>query len=472
MATISSAFNLITSALEADQSALNVVANNVANANTAGYTREVPNWQENKPVEINGIAYGTGVTETGSTSVRNRVLEERLAQQQQAASASSTQLDALKALEALFAPNSSVSGSTSGDIGSDITSFFNAFSALEAAPTDNALRQQVLSAASILAGDVSNAAANLSVQKSSLDQEAGAVTDQVNSLTAAIAQINREIQSNSPNADAGVLEDQRQQDLKQLSQLIGFNQTATENNGVALTTVSGELLVSGSKSFPLTTGSVGGETHFFIGTTDVTAQLAVGGALGGFLTVRDQDIPTVMSALDQLAYSISTSVNSVNNSGTDLNGATGTAANPLYIFNEPATVAGSAANMSVIMTDPSQIAASGAGLGTGDNSNACALAALADQSIVNGSKPSDYYSKFVTKLGSVVAQVQIQSTAQSASLTQLQTQRDSLSGVNLNDEAAAMQQIERSYQAASQVFNILNTIMASVLNLGIQSAVS
>jgi flagellar hook-associated protein 1 FlgK len=128
--------------------------------------------------------------------------------------------------------------------------------------------------------------------------------------------------------------------------------------------------------------------------------------------------------------------------------------------------------MSVVMTDPSKIAAASAGQGTGDNSNAGVLAGLADQGIVNGSKPSDYYSNFVTKLGSMVAHVQIQSTAQNASLTQLQTQRDSLSAVNLNDEAAAMQQIERSYQAASQVFNILNTIMASALNLGIQSAVS
>jgi flagellar hook-associated protein 1 FlgK len=57
-------------------------------------------------------------------------------------------------------------------------------------------------------------------------------------------------------------------------------------------------------------------------------------------------------------------------------------------------------------------------------------------------------------------------------VTQLQSQRDTLSGVNLNDEAASMQQFERSYQAASEVFGILNSIMASALNLGVQTAVS
>ncbi len=57
-------------------------------------------------------------------------------------------------------------------------------------------------------------------------------------------------------------------------------------------------------------------------------------------------------------------------------------------------------------------------------------------------------------------------------MSQLQTHEQSLSQVNLNDEAAAMTTLERSYQAASQVFALLNTIMASAINLGQQTAVS
>ena len=48
MGTINSAFSMMTSALDADQAALNIVSNNVANANTTGYTRQIPNWQENR----------------------------------------------------------------------------------------------------------------------------------------------------------------------------------------------------------------------------------------------------------------------------------------------------------------------------------------------------------------------------------------------------------------------------------------
>jgi flagellar hook-associated protein 1 FlgK len=473
MATINSAFNLISGALEADQSALNIVANNVANANTPGYTQQVPNWRENTPVQINGVSYGTGVSETGGTSVRDRVLEERLQQQQQAASASTTRLAALDSVQALFPPDSGSQSSTAGDIGSDVTSFFSSFSSLEANPTDNSLREQVLSTARTLAGDVSNAAASLNAQRTSLDQEAATVTSQVNSLTSAIAQLNVQIQTTSPNADAGALEDQRQQDLGKLSQLIGVNQITTENNGISLTTTSGDLLVSEGTSYPLTTGTLDGETHFFIGTKDVTASFMTGGGeLGGYLMARDQDIPQVLSGLDQFAYGISTQVNALNNTGSDLAGATGTAGNPLYIFSQPTAVAGSAASMSTLMTQSSEIAAAAVGQGSGDSSNASAMASLLNAPIANGLTPSNFYSDFVTALGSTVAQVQTENTAQNASVTQLQTTRDSLSSVNLNDEASFMQQFERSYQAASQVFTLLNTVMTSALNLGVETAVS
>jgi flagellar hook-associated protein 1 FlgK len=460
-------------ALNADQSALSIVANNVANANTPGYTEETPNWQENAPLQINGTSIGEGVTETGATSLRDKVLEQRLDQQQQLASASGTRLTALQSVQALFTPDSGSTTSTAGDIGSDITSFFNSFSSLEANPTDNALRQGVLSAAATLAGDVSNAAASLNQQRSALDQEAAGIPSQVNALTSAIAQLNQQIQTTSPDADAGTLEDQRQQDLSKLSQLVGINQITTENNGLAITTTSGQLLVSEGSSYPMTSGTVGGVTDIFVGSVDVTSQLADGGGqLGGYLTARDQDIPSVLSSLDQLAYSVSTQVNKLNNGGIDLDGVGGSAAAPLDIFNQPTAVAGSAANMSVVMTNPNQIAAAGLNQGTGDNSNTASMGSLGGQSIVNGMSPIDAYSSLVSTLGSTVSGVQAENTAQNASVTQLQTQNDALSRVNLDDEASSMSTLERSYQAASQVFTMLNSIMATALNLGDQTTVS
>jgi flagellar hook-associated protein 1 FlgK len=473
MGTISSAFSMISQSLDSDQSALNVIANNVANANTTGYTQEVPNWQQNSTVSISGTQYGTGATQTGPTSVRDRVLTERIDQQQQLASSSSTRLSALDTIQALFTPDSGSSSAKAGDIGSDLSSFFTSFTSLEANPSSVSLRESVLSSAQTLAADISGASSSLSSQRQELDQEASGVTSQVNALTTDIAQLNQQIQDTSPTADAGTLEDQREQDVNSLSKLVGVNQITTENNGLSIATTSGALLVSGGSSNAMSSGIVNGMTHFFVSNTDITTGLTTGGGeLGGYLTARDTDIPSVMGSLDQLAYSVSTSVNNLNNTGTDLNGATGTVANPLYIFNEPTQVSGSAATMSVIMTDPSQISAAALGQGTGDNTNATAMATLSNTAIVNNQTPTNYFSTFVSELGATVSQVQTESTAQSASVTQLTTQNDSLSGVNLNDEASNMTTMERSYQSAAQVFTMLNNIINSALNLGTQTTVS
>jgi flagellar hook-associated protein 1 FlgK len=472
MGTISSAFSTVSSGLQADQEALNIVSNNVANANTTGYTREVANFHENDTVQFGNYSYGTGATVTGATSERDKILNERLDQQQQLESASSTRLSSLNTVETLFSVTTS-SSSSSGDIGTNLTSFFNTFTSLESQPTSVSLRESVISSAKTLASNISGAATSLSDQQASIDQEASGITSQVNALTTSIAQLNQEIMSSNSTGDAGTLEDKRQEAISQLSQLVGINQITTENNGLSITTTSGTLLVAGSSSYQLSTGTVDGLTHFYSGTTDITSGLTSGGGeLGGYLTVRDVDIPNVLSSLDQLAYSVSTKVNALNNSGKTLNGTTGTASDPNYIFSEPTEVSGAAAAMSVVISSTSDIAAAGANGSTGDDSNAVALADLGNQAIVAGQTPSNFYSAMVSALGSTISEVTTENTTLTASVTQLQTQSNSLSSVSLDDEASSMETYERSYEAASKAFTILDSILSAALNLGEATAFS
>jgi len=471
MASIGSALNNMTSALEADQSALNVMANNVSNASVTGYTREVAVFEENSPVTLNGQSYGQGVTMTGAVSQRDLVLDQRIQQQTQAESSSDSQLTALNNLQSYFTPASGTSASASaGNIGTDITKFFSSFSELEANPADNSLRQNVLSTATTLAGDISNTSASVNSQRSSLNQQALSVVGQVNSLTSSLAQLNHQIQSTSPNQDAGTLEDQRQQDLLQLSQLIGINTTTTEGNGMTISTTSGAVLVSQGQSYTLGTSVSNGVYQITSASgTNITSSVASGGgSLGGLLTARDTDLPEVSAQLDQLAYNVSIAVNAQNNSGSDVNGNTGNE----DMFAEPTQVAGAAINMSVVMTDPEQIAAAAVGAGTGDDANAVAMAAIGNTTIVGGSTPSNAYSNMVSGLGSLVAETTNLNTAQQASVAQLTNLNNTNSAVDLNEEAAQLTTFERAYQSASQAFSMLNTLYASALNLGVSTAVS
>jgi flagellar hook-associated protein 1 len=164
-------------------------------------------------------------------------------------------------------------------------------------------------------------------------------------------------------------------------------------------------------------------------------------------------------------------VNAQNNAGTDLDGDRNAGKSALHLQRAGAGCGKRSGDERG--DDRSQPdCGGGRGNGTGDNSNAVAMAGLANQAIVNGQTPINYYSNFVSTLGATVSEVQTENTAQNASVTQLQTQNNALSSVNLNDEAAAMSTLETSYQAASQVFALLNTVMASALNLGEQTTVT
>ncbi|MGH9586279.1 MAG: flagellar hook-associated protein FlgK [Acidobacteriaceae bacterium] len=471
MATLNTAFHIATGALDADQAALNVVSNNVANANTPGYTRQVANFNENDPVTIGGQSYGMGATMTGGVSQRSLVLEQALQQQGQVASASGARLGALQQVEDIFSQMATAASGSSNaadnGIGQDLSSFFDSLSSLESSPADTALRQQVLSSATSLTSDFRAVSSQLSAQQSSLDQQTGSLITQVNALTESLAKLNQQIQSASPNSDAGTLEDQRQQDIEQLSQLIGIHQIRADNNGLEITTSSGALLVAGNQSFSISSAPVSGSLHIFDSEgNDITSSLSSGGGqMGGLLTVRDQDIPQMQTALDTLAYNFATAVNGQNEAGSDINGNPGAA-----VFNLPGSAAGAAATISVAITDPSQIAAAAVGAGSSDDTNLLAMAGLQSQAIVGGETPSSYYSDFVTTVGSLVSGVSSQNAAQRAAVSQLQNQIGSLSSVNLNEEAASLETFEQAYQSASKLFTILDHVMAAALNLGVETA--
>jgi len=469
MGTLTSLMDMARQALMADQAALNVTANNVANQNTLGYTRQVVNWQPVDAVTINGSTNVTGGN-TGSAAVsqRDRVLEQRVQQQTQVQAQSSALESALQQVQSIFGLSSTAASASATTLGSAMNSFFSSLSKLGSNPSDTATRQNVLAAANALTAAFNSSANQLAQVSSSLDEQVGTIAGQVNALTATISSLNQQIASISPNQDAGALEDQRQLAITQLSQYVGLNQMSTENNGITLTTSNGALLVSGNQSYAMSTASVSGTTHIFAGTggQDVTQDLT-GGELGGVLEARDQMVPTFASALDNLAYAIGTQMNAQNVQGIDGNGNPGQA---LLVL--PPSANGAAASIQVTTTDPQAIAAAATGEGSAGNGNALLMAGLETANIVGGQTASGFFAALLGQIGTATAGATTDNKAQQATLTQLTTQRNSLSGVSLDEEAANLTQYQRSYQAAAKVLSVVNSIMAGAINLGVDTTVT
>ena len=468
MGTLSGLMSLTSSALDADQAALNITANNVANQNTPGYTLETADFQSSDAVSLSGFQGLDEVVSATAVSQRSRVLEQQLQQQTQGSTQSSAELQALQDIQSMFGLTSTSTDASSTTLGTAVDGFFGSLTALSSNPTDAATQSAVLSAASTLAAAFNSTSQGLSGEVSSLNSQIATEAQQVNGLTTTVAQLNQQITELSPNQDAGTLEDARQQAILQLSSIMGVDQITTQGNGVTLTASDGTVLVSGDQSYSLSTTTVGGNTQIVAGDPPATLSDDIqGGAIGGMLQARDQDIPPMQSAMDQLAYSLGTAVNTQNEAGTTSSGAAGTA-----IFSLPSSAAGAAGTISVVMTSGSGLASAGAGEGSSGTTNALALANLDTANVVSGQTASGFFASFIGSVGSTVSSVTAINTANSASLAQAQTQRDSLSAVSLDDEATSLTQYQRSYQAAAQVFTIVDQMMANTLNLGQETAVT
>jgi flagellar hook-associated protein 1 FlgK len=455
MGGLISAMWIATGALDVAQGALNATTNNIANASTPGYSREVVDLAQQNPTVEGNLTFGNGVLLQRIQSVRDQILSMQIAQQTAQQSGSQTQLNALQQVQGLF------SNPTQG-IGANLSAFFNSISQLSTDPTNQAQRQAVMTAAQNLVSSFNQSAQSLGTIQASLNQSVPQTVDQINGLTKQIAQINAKIgQMQQLGQDPGGLLDQENQLINQLSQLTTVSETQTQQ-GLTLTTGNGTALVVGNQSFDLQIGNgPNGMVDVFAQGQDVTSSLT-GGSLGGTLQVRDQDIPNVLNQLNTLASQFADAFNAAQAAGFDLNGNTG---QPLFSYS----AGGAASSISLATTDPNAIAASSDGT-QGSNGNIANLMAVETNALPSGTNPIDSYANLVSFSGNLAQQAQTGVTASTATLNRLNDQLGSLSGVSINEETANMLTYQNAFQAAARVVNTVNQLTQVVLNMGTSGA--
>jgi len=442
-------------AMEAARGAVEITSNNIANVNTAGYSREQVNLLENAPIQVGNILFGTGVTLEQTTSVRDNLLEQRLDQENQSSSQLNSFLGAMNQVQSLF------NETTGSGLQSPISAFFNSLTQLATDPSSSSFREGVVTAGQNLASTIRQDSSNLQSLQGNTDLSVLQSVDQINQLTQQIAGLNVQISNlESVGQDAGSFLDQRTQLVRQLSGQIDLSETSAGNGSLTIATTSGAVLVDGSQSFALSTQVNPNSTFHdvFANNTDITSSIT-GGSLGGLIQARDQAIPGVLNQLDTLAYNLETSFNSQSRAGFDAHGNAG-----VNFFNQPASAPVAASSIAVAISDPNLVAASSDG-SVGSNGNAQALADLQNQTIVNGQTPFNYYSNLVFQIGNQVSQAQSEQTAVGLVQQQLTDQRGSISGVSLDEEAVNLIRYQSAYQASADVVNVVNQLLTTTINM-------
>jgi len=455
MGTLSGALAVALGALGADDGAVAITANNIANVQTPGYSREQVNLAQNPPVQLGALQFGTGVSLEQTTHVRDTLLDFRLDQENQTASQLSAFLGPMNQVQTLF---NEASGS---GLQAPLTSFFNSFQQLSDNPSSSALREGVITSGQNLASSIRQDASNLQSLQGSADLGVQQSITQINTLTSEIASLNVQISGLvGAGQDAGTFIDQRTQLVQQLSGLIGISQTPAQNDSLTLSAANGQSLVVAGQSFALTT-QINPQTGFhdvFAQDTDITSAIT-GGALAGQIQVRDQEIPSILSKLDTFSSGLASAVNAQSRAGFDANGNPG-----VNFFAIPATTSGAASSISVAISNPDLVAASSDG-SIGSNGNAQALANLQNQTIVAGQTPANYYDGLVFQIGNDVSQANAEQTSVGLVQQQLQNQQGSISGVSLDEEAVNLIRYQSAYQASANVVSVINSLLSTVINM-------
>jgi flagellar hook-associated protein 1 FlgK len=456
-----SPFEIGRRALHAAQFGLTVAGQNIANVNTPGYTRQSVLLSPSVGDGASRSLIGTGVTIDGVRQFRDTFVDSRLRTETSISGRLTAQRDALAPVDSVFNESDGLG------ISSAMSSFFGAFQGLETNPNSLPLRADVVGKADTLTAAFGNTRTRLLDIRKGTDQQMRSEVDEVNGLTQQVADLNVRIATaENSGGSASELRDQRGEAVRQVSELTGARAVEGPDGMVTLTLSDGQALVSGDKATPLQTQATPPDGLTSILLNGQPAAISDGRLRG--LQDAINVVGSQISALDDLAASITTRVNTLHAAGTDMNGNAGG-----NFFAVPVSGTVTAANFGVaanIKADPKLIVGSPLGPPSPFATVAGAIGALlTDPSSTSGTRTgslSSIYSSIVSDAGKAVKTVDDALTTQQSILAQATAQRDAVSGVSLDEEAINLMQFQRAYEAAAKFLKIADDLTQTILSLG------
>ena len=417
------------SGLIANQEAIDTTGHNITNANTPGYSRQTAVMQTNTPLPIAAMSQltgaggqmGTGVTVTTFERVRNVYLDQQYRTQNAALGGATAEANELKQAQSAFDEPSS------SGISSQMSAFWSAWSSLANAPSSEPAQEGVVSTGKQLAttlnqlnGQLETISAQATQQYAAITGPTGEVQDDANQ----IAQLNHQIQiSEQAGQNPNDLLDRRDELLDKLSELANTTVTKAPDGT--------DTVTFGDAAKPLVEGT----------TVNWPQELtqAAGGQLGALLKIAGPTGPVAAyrEALNEVADDLTTSVNALHTSTPFFTGTT-------------------AASIKVAVT-PEEVQASGNAT-SGGNEVAQAIANL------RGGAADQRYGGLIAQVGSDVQTAEDDQTTSQAVVSAIGSQRESVSGVSLDEEMTNLISFQRGYEASARTLTAMDQMLETLID--------
>lgn len=462
MSGLFSSLNASVKALGAQSRALETTGKNLANVNNASYARQRVIFGDRGTVQTPEGAESLGLEALGIQQLRDALLDRQVIREIALTAATTAEQQSYQRTQASLGQavgSTTGANGSAGGLGGAIDDFFNAFQSFASRPTDDGEKQTLIQRASILTDRFQQTDSRLAQVQSDIDSQINSDIDDANGLLTIIADLNKQIgriEIGRPGS-AIDLRDTRQAKLEELAAKVPI-QTRIGTNGMINVVLKDSsnadvLLVDGPNvAGPLVFTGTG-----FTGGASATAVVVPTGSVAGLLGARDGAVQTLRDQLDQLAEQLVTSVNAAYNP-TNAAG---------FNFFAPAGTTAATFDLDAALDSTSIRAGTG---GAGENSLALAVAAVATQvfstgggDVINGTI-GKFYTSAASDLGQALSTVNSQLDDQAGLERLVRTQRDSVSGVSLDEEMAELVRYQRAFQANSRVFGVIDELLDLVVN--------
>lgn len=466
MSGLYSSINATVKAITAHSRAIEIAGKNLANVNNPEYARQRVVFGDRGTVITPQGAESLGIEALAVQQLRDALLDRQVMREVGLRSAFAAEQQGYQRAQAGLGQSiDRTSGAAeAGAVGNAglsaaIDGFFNSFQSFAARPTDDGERQTLLQKAGILTDRFQLTDSRLAQVQTDLNSQIGDDVAGINRLLGTIAELNSQIGRFEINAPGTAIDlrDQRQARLEELAAKMPVEIRDTPTGQVEVVAKD-----AGGSDIVLVNLAVVQGTVAFTGTqitagSGATPVALSSGSIKGALTARDGAVQTLRDDLDKLAQQFVTSVNTAYNPA-------GTSGN---FFNATGTTAGS---ISLVNTLTAATLKASDGGPAGDNAVALAVAQLATQAFsVSGGDQIDgtfsgFFGKTVSKLGQALAGANARVEDQNNIERLIRSQRDSVSGVSLDEEVADLMKFQRAFQASSRVFNVLDELLDLVVN--------
>lgn len=449
------------SALTAHRRRTEVIAQNIANIDTPGYSRQRADLASVGSTGAAGLISGSrpprGVDVATISRLVDRVLEDG------ARTASSRSASLKEQARASSVIEQRLGGLGDGSLSRQLETLWNGFADIANDPGSLAARQVVLRQAEQVATTVNDLAATTAIQRQGEVSAIAFRVQEMNDLAVNLANVGKSIMAVSAVGTApNELLDEQATMLNRLSELADITVSRRDDGSVNVY-LDGHDLLSESVVKPLRVAmstdpalAVHGFDRVSITSVATGREIRVQqGELAGLLTVANQTLPAHLDQLDAIAGSIVATTNATHVSGQGLDEVTGR-----RLFGpEPAT-ARSIRISEDLAGDPRALAAAKPGDGKLDASVAQQLAALGD----SPGNPALLVDQLVSSVGSTVASLRSRATVAESTTSRARAARDSVSNVNLDEELTNLIESQRAYESAARLLTTVDEMLDTLIN--------